>query len=49
MMPGYKLAREEELEVDGQKAVFAVYNGDLGERHPTRKGETVYAKLYLKK
>lgn len=49
MMPGYKFAREEELEVDGETAVFAVYNGDLGERHPTRKGETIYAKLYLKK
>ena len=49
MMPGYKFAREEELEVEGEKAVFAVYNGDLGERHPTRKGETIYAKLYLKK
>lgn len=49
MMPGYAYARDEELEVCGTKAVFAVYHGDLGERHPTRKGETVYAKLYLKK
>ncbi len=49
MMPGYQYARDEELTVDGTKAVFAVYNGDLGERHPTRKGQTIYAKLYLKK
>ncbi len=49
MMPGYAYARDEELEIDGTKAVFALYNGDHGERHPTRKGETIYAKLYLKK
>lgn len=49
MMPGYKYTGDEELEVDGTKAVFAVYVGDLGERHPTKKGVPQYAKLYLKK
>jgi formylmethanofuran dehydrogenase subunit C len=49
MMPGYKHNKDVELEVDGTKAVFAEYLGDLGERHPKRKGETVYGKLYLKK
>lgn len=49
MLPGYVYARDEEVEVCGKKAVFAVYNGDIADRHPTRKGETVYAKLYLKK
>ena len=46
MMPGYKYVRDVELEVDGTKAKFAEYIGDLGERHPKRKGETVYGKFY---
>ncbi|MEA5037911.1 hypothetical protein SDC9_32436 [bioreactor metagenome] len=49
MMPGYAYSEDVELEVAGTKAKFAVYNGDLGERHPTRKGQPIYAKLYLKK
>ncbi len=49
MMPGYKYLDDVEAEVDGQKAVFAHYIGDLGERHPTAKGQTVFANLYLKK
>jgi len=49
MMPGYKPVREVNLEVDGTKATFTEYIGDLGERHPKRKGETVYGKLYMKK
>jgi formylmethanofuran dehydrogenase subunit C len=49
MMPGYKQVGEKELEVDGTKAVFTEYIGDLGERHPKRKGETVYGRLYIKK
>ncbi|MGA8379473.1 MAG: formylmethanofuran dehydrogenase subunit C [Methanoregula sp.] len=49
MMPGYKKTGEVDLEVDGTKARFTEYIGDLGERHPKRKGETVYGKLYMKK
>jgi formylmethanofuran dehydrogenase subunit C len=49
MMPGYKPVGEAELTVDGTKAKFVEYIGDLGERHPKRKGETVYGKLYMKK
>jgi len=49
MMPGYKPVGEVELEVDGTKAKFVDYIGDLGERHPKRKGETVYGHLYMKK
>ncbi len=49
MMPGYKPVRDVELEVDGTKAKFTEYIGDLGERHPKRKGEIVYGKLYMKK
>ena len=49
MMPGYKPVGEKEMEIDGTKAVFTDYIGDLGERHPKRKGETVYGHLYMKK
>ncbi|HJK66716.1 MAG TPA: formylmethanofuran dehydrogenase subunit C [Methanocorpusculum sp.] len=49
MMPGYRYVDDVEAEVDGEKAVFAHYIGDLGERHPTSKGQTVYVNLYLKK
>ena len=48
MMPGYKYVRDVELEVDGTRALFAEFIGDLGERHPKRKGETVYGKFYMK-
>ena len=48
MMPGYKPVRDVELDVDGTKAMFTEYIGDLGERHPKRKGETVYGKLFMK-
>ena len=49
MMPGYKPVGEVDLEVDGTKAKFVDYLGDLGERHPKRKGETVYGHLFMKK
>lgn len=49
MMPGYAKAGETELTIGGTKAVFTIYDGDQGERHPTRKGLPIYAKLYLKK
>jgi len=48
MMPGYKYVRDVEMEVDGTKAKFAEFIGDLGERHSKRKGETVYGKFYQK-
>ncbi|MEM2124377.1 MAG: formylmethanofuran dehydrogenase subunit C [Methanolinea sp.] len=48
MMPGFKYVQDEEVEVDGEKAKFALYYGDTGERHPKRKGQLVYGKLYLK-
>ncbi|HVP94985.1 MAG TPA: formylmethanofuran dehydrogenase subunit C [Methanoregulaceae archaeon] len=49
MMPGYKPVGEVDLDVDGTKATFIEYIGDLGERHPKKKGEPVYGKLYVKK
>jgi formylmethanofuran dehydrogenase subunit C len=49
MMPGYKPVGEVDLDVDGTKAKFTEYIGDLGERHPKRKGEVVWGKLYMKK
>jgi formylmethanofuran dehydrogenase subunit C len=48
MMPGFKYVKDVEMEVDGTKAKFAEFIGDLGERHPKRKGETVYGKFYMK-
>ncbi len=48
MMPGYKKIDTVEKEVDGVKATFDHYIGDLGERHGKVKGQIVYANLYLK-
>lgn len=48
MMPGFKPNGEVELEVEGVKATFAHYIGDMGERHKKRKGAVVYANLYKK-
>jgi formylmethanofuran dehydrogenase subunit C len=48
MMPGFQYREDADLEVDGISARFALYEGDIGERHPKRKGEVIYGKLYLK-
>jgi formylmethanofuran dehydrogenase subunit C len=48
MMPGFKYAQDEDLEVDGEHAKFSLFHGDTGERHPKRKGQIVYGKLYLR-
>jgi formylmethanofuran dehydrogenase subunit C len=48
MMPGYKPVGEKEMEVDGTKAMFTDFIGDLGERHPKRKGEVVWGHIYMK-
>lgn len=48
MMPGFKPVGEVELEVDGAKAKFSHFIGDMGERHKKRKGQVVYANLYKK-
>ena len=48
MMPGFKPNGEVEMEVDGVKATFAHYIGDMGERHKKKKGAIVYANLYKK-
>ena len=48
MMPGFKYVEDVEMEVDGTNANFALYHGDLGERHPKKKGQIVYGKLYQK-
>ncbi|HXX55283.1 MAG TPA: formylmethanofuran dehydrogenase subunit C [Methanoregula sp.] len=49
MMPGYKPTGEVELEVDGTKARFTEFIGDLGERHPKSKGNVVWGHIYMKK
>jgi formylmethanofuran dehydrogenase subunit C len=48
MMPGYQKVDTVEKEVDGVKARFDHYIGDLGERHGKSKGQVVYANLYVK-
>ncbi|WP_048068371.1 formylmethanofuran dehydrogenase subunit C [Methanoregula boonei] len=48
MMPGYKKIDRVEKEIDGIKASFDHYIGDLGERHPKVKGKEIFANLYLK-
>ncbi len=48
MMPGFKPAGEVELEIDGAKAKFSHFIGDMGERHKKRKGQIVYGNLYKK-
>jgi formylmethanofuran dehydrogenase subunit C len=48
MMPGFKKVDQIEKEIDGTKATFDHYIGDLGERHPKSKGKEIYANLYLK-
>lgn len=47
-MPSFKYHSETETEVEGVKAKFAVFIGDLGERHRKRKGETLYGRIYQK-
>ncbi|WOF15299.1 formylmethanofuran dehydrogenase subunit C [Methanoplanus sp. FWC-SCC4] len=48
MMPGFAYRENVDLEVDGVKATFEHYIGDLGERHGKSKGETIYGHLYKK-
>ncbi|MDN7025278.1 formylmethanofuran dehydrogenase subunit C [Methanoculleus sp. FWC-SCC1] len=48
MMPGFIYRKDVDLEVDGISARFALYEGDIGERHRKRKGEVIYGKLYQK-
>lgn len=48
MLPGFKEIGTVEKEVDGVKASFSHYVGDLGERHPKSKGKAVYGNLYVR-
>lgn len=48
MMPGFQYRGDMDLEVDGSTGTFALYEGDYGERHPKRKGQVVYGKIYMK-
>ncbi|TAJ45220.1 formylmethanofuran dehydrogenase subunit C [Methanofollis fontis] len=48
MMPGYIYRKDVDLEVDGTKATFAHYEGDMGERHGKRKGQVIYGNIYQK-
>jgi formylmethanofuran dehydrogenase subunit C len=48
MLPGFMKVDQLEMEVDGTKATFDHYIGDLGERHPKSKGKEIFANLYVK-
>lgn len=48
MMPGFIYRRDVEMEVEGTNSRFALFEGDTAERHPKRKGQTIYGRLYLK-
>ncbi|MBP2146491.1 formylmethanofuran dehydrogenase subunit C [Methanofollis sp. W23] len=48
MMPGYIYREDVDLEVDGDSARFALFEGDMGERHSKRKGQVIYGKIYQK-
>jgi len=46
MMPGFAYRRDVDIDMDSIKGRFALYEGDLGERHRKRKGQTIYGKIY---
>ncbi|HIH02513.1 MAG TPA: formylmethanofuran dehydrogenase subunit C [Methanoregulaceae archaeon] len=48
MLPGFKKIETVDMEVDGAKYRLDHYVGDLGERHPTRRGEPVLGNLYVR-
>ena len=48
VMPGFRYTGDVEYECDGTKGKFALYEGDIGERHRKKKGQVVYGKLYQK-
>ena len=48
MLPGFKKIATVEKEVDGANYRLDHYVGDLGERHPTRRGEQVLGNLYVR-
>jgi formylmethanofuran dehydrogenase subunit C len=48
MMPGFKPVDTVELEIDGKKAKFSHFIGDMGERHKKKKGQVMYMNLYKK-
>lgn len=47
-LPGFQHIGEVEEEVDGTKACFIHYIGDLGERHPVSRGKPVYGNIYTR-
>lgn len=48
MLPGFKRVESVERDVDGQLYKLDHFIGDLGERHPTVKGQEVYGNLYVR-
>ena len=48
MMPTFLHIGETEVELDGAMIPVQIWQGDMGDRHDKRKGETIYGKLYLK-
>jgi formylmethanofuran dehydrogenase subunit C len=48
MLPGFRKVETVEKEVDGVNCLLDHYIGDLGERHPTSRGQPVYGNLYVR-
>ncbi|NLX49091.1 MAG: formylmethanofuran dehydrogenase subunit C [Methanospirillum sp.] len=48
MLPGFKKVDTIEKEVDGQPYRLDHYVGDLGERHPSSRGQQVLGNLYVR-
>lgn len=48
MLPGFKRVETVERDVDGTLYRLDHFIGDLGERHPTVKGQEVYGHLYVR-
>ena len=48
MLPGFKKVGTVEKDVDGTNYRLDHYVGDLGERHPSRRGEQILGNLYVR-
>ncbi|MEN6342818.1 MAG: formylmethanofuran dehydrogenase subunit C [Methanospirillum sp.] len=48
ILPGFRKTETVEKDVDGASYLFDHYVGDLGERHPTSRGQPVLGNLYVR-
>ena len=48
MLPGFKEIGQVDKTISGQDITFRHFIGDLGERHPKKKGQEIYGNLFLR-